>query len=135
MTSTYDTRGVLRRWEDDVERLTHSYDESGSEILPPEEYTPEQNLAADWRAEVAAAQAEADALKAAVKLVITDARDERQLLDSEFTVIDATTGDPRQASNAEIKDSPGKYIKANKRANMRTLAALIDLSKLLDLTP
>ena len=131
----YNENGVLKIWSDDETRLYHIYDDNGVEIGEPRAFTPEENTVADANAARDLAEAERNVLKAAVKLIITDARDERQLLDAEFTVTDATTGEPRQVSNTEIKDSPGKYIKANKRANMRTLAALIDLSKLIGLTP
>lgn len=94
------------------------YDADGN-LLLSRPYTPEEQTAQDV---LVAGQA----LRDAVKLVITDVRDERQLLDAEF--INQATG--AAYTNAEIKDNPAKFIKALKRAEMRSMAALIDLAKL-----
>lgn len=94
------------------------YDAEGV-LLVSRPFTPEEKARND-------ALVELENLRAAVKLVITDVRDERQLLDSEF--IDPATS--ANYTNAQIKDNPAKFIKALKRAEMRSMAALIDLAKL-----
>jgi hypothetical protein len=118
--------GVLRYWEDDVARLSFVYDETGAQI-DGLAYTPEQNALADERAAILAEQAAFEALRLAVKDVITDVKSYKDTLDAAFTNPDGTS-----ASNAQIASAPGKYVKANQRAIERTMRAVLDLAKLVD---
>jgi hypothetical protein len=112
-----DSEGVLRIWSDDVERLYHTYDEAGVEILPPRAFTPEENLVADANQAREAAESAYKVRKAAVKLIVTDLVAEKNRVQ---LVIDK--------ANASITGGDTKDVA---RAAKRIADAAIDLARLL----
>lgn len=123
----YHENGNLKIWSDDELRLYHTYGEDGVEILPPRDFTPEENIVADAYAEQAALEAAEALLKKNVRSIINEVKAERDALDADF--IDPNTGQP--ATNQVINNSPAKYIKAVKKFDERVSRALIDVAKLL----
>jgi len=128
---------VLRQFWDDVgdgtadfpPRWYHEYDEQGVEIVSARRpYDDNENAVADNQASEEASRLALETLKAAVKLVITEVKSERDLLDTDFT--DVATGDT--VSNPTINSSPAKYVKALYKASRRTMSAVVDLAKLVD---
>lgn len=77
MPSNYDENGVLREYSDDVTRKVFSYDTTGTQIGQPRDYTPEENAAADSRAEQATVGAAREANRAAVAAIVNDLQAEK----------------------------------------------------------
>lgn len=117
--------GVLRQWWNDATRTYTEYDAQGVQTLS-RPYNAQENTAADAEAALVAAEAEAAALKAAVKLIITEVKTEKDALDLRFnpggTIV----------SNTTVNSGPAPFVKDTYQSLKRTMAAVIDLAKLVD---
>lgn len=86
--------------------------------------TPEQSLAADAYLAEVAARTERENLRTAVRAIITEIKAERDKLEARFVV------DGAVVSNTTISNNPAPFVKDNYTALKRTMAAVIDLAKL-----
>lgn len=116
---SHDADGTLRVWMDDDTRTYHEYDENGVEISSKQRaYTAAENAQADAIIAQEQAQAALEAQRAAVKLIVTDLKAEK---DRVQPIIDK---DNSLLKLADVKDVA--------RAAKRIADAAIDIAKLLD---
>ena len=89
-------------WHDDVSRKVHTYAIDGTELGLPRDYTLEENEEADRAAALATVGAEREATRAAVQLIITDLKLEKDRMDPVLakTPAQITGGDTKDVARA-----------------------------------
>jgi hypothetical protein len=112
--SVFQEGTLVEQWDDDT-RIYTSYDAEGTPTSRP--YTGPENVVADANAAAAATRAAEETRRAAVKLIVTDLKAEKDRLD----VVLAKT--PAQITGGDTKDVA--------RASKRIADAAIDIARLL----